>query len=311
MQKLEVCVLGCSSATPTSNRNPTSQLITIADRYFLIDCGEGTQMQIRKYKIKLQRIDHIFISHLHGDHYFGLIGLLSSMHLLGRKEPLTIFGPEGLKEIIELQNKYSDSRFNYELNFQTISAKEPAILFEDDKVTVTSILLNHRVPCTGFLFKEKAKAKLINKEKAAEYKVPTSEYARIKLGDSFETASGNVISHEELTISPMLYSYAYCSDTCFDQRVIDQVKGATVLYHEATFMHDMLPRAKETFHTTAHQAATVAQAAGVQALIIGHYSARYNDLEPLLQEAQAVFHPTVLAIEGKRYSVPLDQNSFD
>ena len=304
MQKLEVCILGCSSATPTSNRNPTAQIVTIAGRYFLIDCGEGTQMQIRKYKIKLQRIEAIFISHLHGDHFFGLIGLLSSMHLLGRKEPMTIYCPQGLQEIIELQNKYSESRFNFDMVFKVIPPKENAVLFEDEKLSVESIILYHRVPCTGFYFKEKAKAKQINKSVVQSYGIPTSEFNRIKLGDAFTTKDGAVIPHEALTIAPPLYSYAYCSDTIFDARVIEQVKGATVLYHEATFMHELIERAKETYHTTALQAAQVARDAQVQHLIIGHFSARYHDLQPLLQEAQSQFPNTVLAVEGKTYTIP-------
>ena len=304
MQQFEVCILGCSSATPTSNRNPTSQFISIADRHFLIDCGEGTQMQIRKFKLKLQKIDHILISHLHGDHYFGLIGLLASMHLLGRKEEINLYGPPGLKEIIELQNKHSDTRLNYKLVYHIIPSDAASIIFEDEKVIVKTIILNHRVPCTGFLIKEKSKGKHLDRQKVLELNIARSEFPRIKLGDSFVTNEGLIISNDELTVSIPTYTYAYCSDTCYDERVINQIESVDVLYHEATFLHNLVERAKETFHSTAKQAGQVALSANVGHLIIGHFSARYADLTPLLEDAQSVFPNTSLAEEGRKFFVP-------
>lgn len=304
MQKFEVTILGCSSATPTSKRNPSAQLVNIADRYFLIDCGEGTQMQLRRYKIKFQRINHIFISHMHGDHYYGLMGLLSSMHLLGRSADLHLYAPAVLKEIIDIQYKHSDTRLHYNLIFHPLSHETPELIFEDDKVSVQTIILNHRIPCTGFLFREKNKARKISREKITEFKIPFQELNKIKLGADFVTKEGAIISNERITGGPQpMFSYAYCSDTCYDEKVIKQVDQVDLLYHEATFMDDMQLRAKETFHTTAKQAAQVAVKAGVKKLIIGHYSARYSDLEPLLTEAQTVFPNTVLAIEGEKYKI--------
>ncbi len=304
MQKFEVTILGCSSATPTSKRNPSSQLVNIADRYFLLDCGEGTQVQLRKYKLKFQRINHIFISHMHGDHYFGLMGLLSSMHLLGRTIDLHLYAPAVLKEVIDIQYKHSETRLNYKLIFHPLNANHSELLFEDDKLTVETIILNHRIPCTGFLFKEKDKPRKITKDKIAEFKIPITWLNRIKAGENFVNNEGVMIPNEEITGAPIpLYSYAYCSDTCYDERLIKHLTGVDTLYHEATFMDDMQQRAKDTFHSTTKQAATIAQKSGVKKLIIGHYSARYSDLQPLLDEAQSVFPNTVLALEGNQYLI--------
>lgn len=304
MQKFEVTILGCSSATPTSKRNPSSQLINIADRYFLVDCGEGTQVQLRRFKIKFQRINHIFISHMHGDHYYGLMGLLSSMHLLGRSADLHLYGPAVLKEIIDLQYRHSDTRLHYNLIFHPLQNEKPELIFEDEKLSVETIILNHRIPCTGFLFREKDKPRKISKEKIAEFKIPFTELNKIKQGEDFVTKEGLRIPNEKITGGPVaLFSYAYCSDTCYDEKVIEQVKGVDLLYHEATFMDDMQDRAKETFHTTAKQAGSVATKAQVKKLIIGHYSARYADLAPVLAEAQTTFPNTVLANEGEKYQI--------
>lgn len=304
MQKFEVTILGCSSATPTSKRNPSAQLINIADRYFLVDCGEGTQMQLRRYKIKFQRIGHIFISHMHGDHYYGLMGLLSSMHLLGRSADLHLYGPPVLKEIIDMQYKHSETRLHYNLIFHPLQQDSAVLIFEDEKVTVHTIILNHRIPCTGFLFREKDKPRKISREKITEFKIPYSELNNIKLGGDYVTKDGLTIPNEKITGGPMpLFSYAYCSDTCYDEKVIEQVKQVDLLYHEATFMDDMEGRAKETFHSTTKQAALVAVRAKVKKLMIGHYSARYSDLQPLLEEAQSVFSNTVLALEGEKYNI--------
>ncbi|MCC6690143.1 MAG: ribonuclease Z [Bacteroidia bacterium] len=303
MQKFEVTILGCSSATPTSKRNPSSQLVNIAEQYFLIDCGEGTQMQLRRFKIKFQRINHIFISHLHGDHYYGLIGLLSSMHLLGRTANVHLYGPPALKNIIDLQLNYSETKLHYNLIFHPLNNTAPQLIFEDEKISIQTILLNHRISCTGFLFREKEKPRKISMEKITAYKIPHTELNNIKQGSDFVTKEGAVIPNEKITTAQPLYSYAYCSDTCYDEKVIEQVKSVDVLYHEATFMEDMHDRAAETFHSTAKQAANVAAKAAVKKLIIGHYSARYKDLQPLLAEAQSVFANTALAVEGDNYLI--------
>jgi ribonuclease Z len=304
MQKFEVTILGCSSATPTSKRNPSSQLVNIADRYFMVDCGEGTQVQLRRFKIKFQRINHIFISHMHGDHYYGLMGLLSSMHLLGRSADLHLYGPSVLKEIIDLQYKHSDTRLHYNLIFHPLNNDKQEFIFEDEKVSVQTIILNHRIPCTGFLFREKNKPRKISKEKILEFKIPYTELNKIKDGSDFVNKEGVTIANEKITGGSLpLFSYAYCSDTCYDDKVIEQVKQVDLLYHEATFMDDMEKRAKETYHTTAKQAGLVARKGQVKKMIIGHYSARYNELEPLLEEAQSIFPNTVLAIEGEKYKI--------
>ncbi len=300
MQNFELTILGCSSATPTSKRNPTAQLLNVAERFFLIDCGEGTQIQLRKYKLKFQRINHIFISHLHGDHYLGLMGLISSMHLLGRTIELHLYCPAELQEIIEIQFKHSQSYIKFPIVYHAHKYIDNDLIYEDDRVEVRTIVLNHRIPCCGFIFSEKPHLANISKETIHLFQLTVEEIIAIKAGGDFIKRSGEVIKNEELVIpknEPR--RYAYCSDTCYDERVINLVKNVDLLYHEATFLHEMEARAKETFHTTALQAGMVAKNAGVKQLMIGHYSARYKDLEPLLDEAKSVFENTVLAIEGE------------
>jgi ribonuclease Z len=300
MQNFELTILGCSSATPTSTRNPTAQFLNIADRYCLIDCGEATQIQLRKYKIKFQRINHIFISHLHGDHYLGLLGLLSSMHLLGRTTELHLYCPSELKEVIELELRISQTYLKYTIVYHFHKYIDGDLIFEDDKFTVRTIVLTHRIPCCGFLFTEKPLPYNISKETIDHYQIPLEQIPAIKQGADFVSSSGTVIPNEKLVVAkPLARSYAYCSDTAYDERIIALVKEVTLLYHEATFMHDLLPRAIDTFHSTALQAATIAQKAEVLQLMIGHYSARYRDLQPLLDEAKSIFENTLLAKEGE------------
>jgi ribonuclease Z len=300
----QVTILGCSSATPTIDRNPTAQYLTIQDRHFLIDCGEGTQMQLRKFKIKFNKISHVFISHLHGDHYFGLMGFLSSLHLLGRTTEMHLHCPEALKEILELQFKHSDTRLRYPLIYHFTNTLNGELIFEDDVLTVETVVLNHRVPCTGFIFREKPKPLSVIKEKIAFYKIKPSEILKIKNGADFVTEDGQIIENKFLTHPPAnLRSYAFCSDTTYLESVIEAVKNVDLLYHEATFMHNLKERATETYHSTCKEAGMIAQKANVKQLIIGHYSARYGDLNPLLQEAQQEFANTLLAKEGTVYSV--------
>ncbi len=301
----ELTVLGSNSSIPAVNRNPSAQILNIRDRYFLIDCGEGTQLQLRKSHIKMQRIGHIFVSHLHGDHYFGLVGLLSTMNLLGREKPLTIFGPAGLEKIINMQLEIGD-RLRFKLEFKQVPNKSGEVLLDDAMVRVTTVKLNHRIPTTGFVFHEKQSARKMRKEAIAEFEVPVSQISAIKGGADFTRPNGEVVPNRHLTLDPpRARSFAYCSDTCYDESIVPEITGVDLLYHEATFLNDKADRAKATLHSTSTQAATIADKAGVGRLIVGHYSARYRDLEPFLDEARPIFPNTDLAIEGQSYQVPL------
>jgi len=300
----EVTILGSSSATPIYQRHPTAQVLQFHERFFLVDCGEGTLIQLNRYQIKFHRINHIFISHLHGDHYLGLMGLLSTMHLQGRKTELHVFGPAALWEIIEVQLRHSQTELRYPIRFQAVNPDVPTVLYEDETLRVTTILLSHRIPCTGFLFEEQPKPRKIIKDKLAEYAIPLESYASLKAGEDLVLEDGRVVLNAELTTAPPpTRRYAYCSDTIYDERLVDIVKGVDLLYHESTFLHELADRAAETFHSTARQAATIAKKSGVKRLIIGHFSARYKSLYPLLEEAKEVFDNTTLAMEGDRFSI--------
>lgn len=302
--KFEVTILGSSSATPVYNRNPTAQLLNCNEKFYLIDCGEGTQQQLMKFGIKASKIDYVFISHLHGDHYFGLIGLLSSMHLNGRIKPIQIFAPAALLEILELQFKHSDTVLRYDLDFRPTTADESRVIFDNSDVQVETIVLNHRIPCTGFKFTEKKRLRKLVVEKLEEDDIPLEYYPLLKRGVDLDLPDGSVIKYADYTTdSSAPKSYAYCSDTLADGSYLDRIQGCTVLYHEATFLHELLGRADQTHHTTALQAAEVAIAAGVGKLLIGHFSSRYKSLQPLLEEAVAVFSNTELALEGVTYLV--------
>lgn len=304
MHPFELTILGCSSATPTSSRHPTSQVLNQHERYFLIDCGEATQIQLRRFKIKMQRIDHIFISHLHGDHYLGLPGLLGTMHLVGREKELHIYSPAGLQEIINVGHYHSKTFLKYKLIFHVLEEKSKSVIYEDEKMTVETIPMNHRIPCCGFLFREKDNLRNIIKEKIDQYNIPTQEISRIKKGEDYINAERKIIPNSELTSEPPPpRTYAYCSDTIYNESYIEQIKNADLLYHESTFATDMIERAKETHHCTAKEAGTIAQKANVKKLIIGHFSARYRDLSLLHAEAKDIFPNTVLAEEGQTYSV--------
>ena len=302
--RFDVTILGSSSATPIYNRHPSAQLLNLNDRYYLIDCGEGTQIQLLRNGIKAQRIDHIFISHLHGDHYLGLVGLLSSLHLNGRVKPVSIFGPPELREILEIQFKYSQTSLKYEIIYKPTHTNNPEVVFENNDVIVETIMLDHRIPCTGFKFSQKKRLRKIIKEKVEALGVPVEYIPLIKRGFDYTDKSGQIYPAKELTTeADEPRSYAYCSDTICNWQYLDQIKGVNTLYHEATFMHDMLDRARETFHTTALEAAQVASAAGVEQLLLGHFSARYRELDPLLEEAKTVFQNSKLALEGHTFDV--------
>ena len=300
MQKFEVTILGSGSASPTISRNPSAQLLNIAERFFLIDCGEGTQIQLRKSKLSWARIDHIFISHLHGDHYLGLLGLLQSMHLLGRKKVIHLFCVPELKEIIDIQNKYSGTELNYEIEYHFLSTNGKQLILEDNKVKVYSFPLNHRIPCCGFLFEEKEGLRKIKKYEFERRNISLAQIHKVKEGINAIDNDGNEIDYKLLSDSAAATkSYAYCSDTKYDERTVQHIKGATTIYHESTFLKDMIDRAKATFHSTAEEAAKIALAAESKQLILGHFSARYGDLEPFLLEAGAVFNNCLLAKDGE------------
>jgi len=302
--KFEVTILGSSSATPIFNRNPTSQALNINERLYLIDCGEGTQQQMLRFDVKASRIDHIFISHLHGDHYLGLVGLLSSLHLNGRKKPLKLYCPEHLKEIIDLQFKYSETTLQYPIEFNFTSTEKAEVILDNQDITVETIPLDHGIACTGFLFKEKKRLRKLLKDKLEEIKVPVEYYTALKKGADYIANDGKVYKNDTLTFdSDVPKSYAYCSDTCYNEMYFKQISDTTMLYHEATFLNNMLERANETHHTTALQAGEIALKTNAKKLLIGHFSARYKTLNELLDEARSVFPDTELAIEGKTFVI--------
>ncbi|MEN0054613.1 MAG: ribonuclease Z [Mucilaginibacter sp.] len=302
--KFEVTILGSSSATPIFNRNPTSQALNINERLYLIDCGEGTQQQMLRFDIKASRIDHIFISHLHGDHYLGLVGLLSSMHLNGRKKELHLYGPPHLKEIIDLQLKYSETTLQFPLEFTPTNAQKAEVIVNNNDIIIETIPLDHRIDCTGFLFREKKRLRKLKKEKLEELHIPVEYYTALKKGNDYTSASGVVYKNDTLTIdSDEPKTYAYCSDTLYNEQYFNQIDKVTLLYHEATFLNDMLSRAQDTHHTTALQAGEIALQTHAHKLLIGHFSARYKTLNELLDEARSVFPATELAIEGKTFVI--------
>ncbi len=302
----EVTVLGSNSAIPAYDRFPTSQVLNIQDKRYLIDCGEGTQIRFRDCNIKYSKLEHIFISHLHGDHYFGLIGLINTFHLLKRQSPLHIYSPPGLEDIINIQLEYANTKLNYELVFHPITF-EYDIIFEDNSITVEALSMDHRIPCSGFIFKEKERPRNMIPEKIDEYNIPVDQIEAIKQGADFTTPSGKVISHKELTKPPPRpRSYAFLTDTKVQDALISKLEGVDMLYHDATFTKDSVERATETYHTTAEQAATFAKQANVGRLLLGHFSAKYKDLTPLREEAQQVFPQSDLALEGQTFQVPAD-----
>lgn len=299
MEKFEVNILGCGSATPTLRHNPSSQVLNIRDKLFMIDCGEGTQLQFRQNKLRFGRLNHIFISHLHGDHCFGLIGLISTLALLGRNGNITVYAPPGLEEILRPQLNFFCRDMPFDVKIETFNPKKSEVIYEDRSITVTTIPLIHRLPCAGFLFKEKPKDSHLLPDMAKFYNIPIKELAKIKQGADFVAEDGTVIPNNRLTRpANASLSYAYCSDTAYNEKIIPIIEGVDLLYHEATFADADAPRAKETTHSTARQAAQIAKAANVKKLMLGHFSARYTSNKMLLNEAKEVFDNTVLANEG-------------
>ena len=299
MEKFELHILGCGSALPTTRHFATSQVVNLRDKLFMIDCGEGAQMQLRKSRLKFSRLNHIFISHLHGDHCFGLMGLISTFGLLGRTAELHIHSPKGLEELLTPMLNFFCHTLAYKVIFHEFDTRQTSVVYEDRSMTVTTIPLQHRIPCCGFLFAEKARPNHIIRDMVDFYKVPVYELNRIRNGSDYVTPEGEVIANTRLTRpSDPPRKYAYCSDTIFRPEIVKQLSGVDLLFHEATFAESELARAKETYHTTAAQAARIALEAGVRQLVIGHFSARYEDESILLKEASAVFPNTILAKEN-------------
>lgn len=299
---MKLTILGCYAATPRSFTNPTAQVLDINNHLFMIDCGEGSQVELRRNKIKFSKIKHIFISHLHGDHCFGLVGLISTFRLLNRDTELHVYGPKGIKEIITLQLKLSSSWTNYPLYFHELESKESQLIYEDDKVTVETIPLKHRIYTNGFLFKEKPGLRKLLINEAVERNIDVALYQSLKMGKDVVNNDGETIANHLVTTEPdPPKSYAYCSDTMYYPEIIPQIKNATVLYHESTFLEENKELAEPTKHSTAIEAATIAKDAEVKNLILGHYSTRYGSILPFKSEAETVFPRVQLADDGKSF----------
>lgn len=302
--RFHVTILGSNSAIPAHGRHPSAQVLNVREHHFLIDCGEGTQMRMDDFKIRKSRIDRIFISHLHGDHTYGLIGLLLTFNLHQRTTPLHVYSPSGLEEIIRFQLDRTDSALNYPLHFHVTKPDKSELIWENKDVEVYTLPLKHGIPCNGYLFREKPTLRRIRREAIEQWNIPTDQIADIKAGADFVTEAGETIANTELTHDPLpLRSYAYCSDTMYHEPLVPLLQGVDMLYHEATYTHSELGHAQRNYHSTALQAATIAEKAGVKSLLIGHFSSRYGDLDPLLWEARSLFENTHLAVEGKVFFV--------
>ena len=299
---MNITILGCHSATPRSNYHTTSQLIELKNNLFLVDCGEGTQVRLREEKVKFSRIKNIFISHLHGDHFYGLIGLINTFKLLGRTVDLNIYGPKGIKEIIMLQIKLSNSWTNFKLFFNELSSFKSELIYQDSIVEVTTIPLNHRVYTNGFLFKKKEGLRKIDFDKVKKFNIPTCDFENLKNGKDFIDVNNKKIKNSNLTFMPdKSFSYAFCSDTAFYPKILNQIKNVDLLYHESTFLNEHKELASKTLHSTAEQAAKIASLANVGKLILGHFSTRYKDKQIFIQEAKIQFENVVLAEQGQTY----------
>jgi len=297
-----ITILGNNSALPAYDRHPTAQVVTLNDQLFLIDCGEGTQMQMARYKIRRSKINHIFISHLHGDHYFGLVGLITSMGLLGRETDMHLYAPAGLNEILALQFKVADTTLPFTLHVHTLDKE--GIIIDNEKFSVECFATQHRIPCFGFIFREKKSPRRIDKEKVIQYDIPAVFYQHLKNGADYETKQGTIVKNEWVTFAnAMPKTYAFCADTLYDEKLIAKIQGLSIVYHETTYLKSLAERATARFHSTTHQAATIALKANVKKLIIGHFSSKYEQLDEFLSEAKEVFPNTDLAIEGVTYVI--------
>ena len=303
----KITILGSSGALPAYGRHPASQLVEIQNRHFLVDCGEGAQMQLMRLQVNFHRINHIFISHLHGDHYLGLMGLIFTMHLQRRVNDLHLHSHRGLDEIITAHLRYSHSAPSFKIIFHLLEKGVKEIIYEDEVLTVETIPLSHKIRCSGFLFKEKTKPRRIDKARLPQGLL-IQQVAGLKNGHDVRDESGMILyTNESLTFEPRKSrSYAYCSDTVFDEGLVAQLKSIDLLYHEATFMEDEESKARDTKHSTAKQAAIIAKLADVNRLLLGHFSARYKDLNPILEEAKSIFVNTDLAIEGEEFTIQIN-----
>ena len=300
----EVTILGSGAAVPTLRRNPTSQYVVCNDRHILIDCGEGTQMQIRNYGIRFQRLTHILISHLHGDHFFGLVGLLSTMHLMGRDKGITVYGPKELESIVKSQLEIGGAKLDFDLQFVATDPKNSQLIFEDKLIEIHSFPLKHRIPTTGFLIREKAKEFNLNSEAIKGSGLKIEHFHLLKKGEDVLDEDGQIFRFKDYTFPPKLsYSYAFCSDTKYDVSIVPYVKDVSVLYHEATFTEKDSERAKATFHSTAAQAADIAKRANVGKLYLGHLSARYESTAAHLSEAGKFFDNTEVVEDGMKFTI--------
>ncbi len=300
----ELTILGSGAAVPTFRRNPTAQYIVCNDRHILIDCGEGTQMQLRKYSIRFQRISHILISHLHGDHFFGLIGLLSTMHLMGRDKGITVYGPGELEGIIRSQLEIAGARLDFDLTFVRLNGKETKLIFEDNLIEIHTFPLKHRIPTNGFVIREKIKERRLISEAIKGSGLLIEHLPKLKRGENVVDEKGNEFDAEDFTWPPHpSYSYAFCSDTRYDETIVPHIKNVDVLYHEATFTEKDADRAKTTFHSTAKQAATIAVKADVGRLLLGHLSARYESTDIHLEEAKTIFKKTLVVEDGEVFQI--------
>ena len=299
---LALTILGNNSAIPAFDRNPTAQILQTNEESYLIDCGEGTQMQMTKYKIRRSKISRIFISHLHGDHYYGLIGLITSMGLLGRTQDIHLHAPEPLEQILKLQLNVADTRLPFKLHFHPL--KTEGVIVDDKKIMVECFKVLHRIECWGFLFREKKNPRKVNAERAVIYEIPAAFYDKLQQGQDYVNKKGTIVPNEEVTIAASKpKSYAYCADTIYDETLAIKIKEVDLLYHETTYLKHLHERAALRFHSTTHQAASIAKLGNVKRLLIGHFSSKYETLEEFLPEACEVFENTELALEGTCYKI--------
>ena len=302
----ELTILGSSSAVPTSKRNLTAHVLNVHERFFLIDCGEGTQIQIRKNKIRFGKINHIFISHLHGDHIFGLFGLISTFNLLNRDKDLHIYAHPELENILNKHLEYFERSISFKIEYHHLKPKVSEMIYEDEKIKIETIPLKHRVPTCGFMFTEKPHLRNLRKNVVQDYKIPISKIQGIKKGEDFINDNNEVIPNQKLTLSPYkIRSYAYCTDTTYSEKIIPIIKDVDLLFHEATFGKNMKRQAKLTSHSTSEDAAKIAKMANAGKLIVGHFSARYKDVDPIIKEAREIFSNTYSAEDGEKHKVEL------
>jgi len=299
-----VTILGNNSAIPTAERHPTSQVVTSNDQVLMIDCGEGTQLQLTRFKIRRSKMRHIFISHLHGDHYFGLIGLVNSLNLLGRTEPLTIYAPPELETIIRLQLECSFTQLKFELSFVALLAEQAGVILDEKDLQVSFFPVNHRIPCFGFIFDQQRKKRKIIPDQAQAYEIPAAYYSHLQEGADYQRKDGLLVKNHWVTLPPPKgKKYVYCADTIYDEGLLPYIEGADLVYHETTYLASLAERAAERFHSTSVQAATLALKAGAKRLLIGHFSSKYTELQPFLEECCPVFPNTELSVEGATFII--------